>query len=337
MRLHFPSCVSQRAKSPPAVPMPARYGSPSSSANSESCTGSRSPPLLLLLEKRPLPPLRFHPYPAILAVRELFGRSLTATIFLSECCLMQKRSPTAGAVRDGYLVYEQQGQQVVVLLDTPSWYTWLETATSFTFTGDEGTFTAHKAAAGNRRGGWYWRAYRRKRGRLSRCYLGVSPNLTLSNLREAARRLATDAERTRSEKADKAAPPVSHVPVLVAGVDADRDPPDQHYAPAPAGAAYCAPTPARAPGAGPARAVDARLGSCWLWQDHPAGSLGGHDHAAGGLAFLRREGKRPGALAFRAHRCSGAPRRAPGHRGRDRSAVASRRTRTGPDPSPQRS
>lgn len=131
---------------------------------------------------------------------------------------MQKRSPTVGTVRNGYLVYEQQGQYVVVLLDTPSWYTWLETATRFTFTCDEGTFTAHKAPAGNRRGGWYWRAYRRKRGRLSRCYLGVSTNLTLSNLREAARRLATEAESTGSGKADEDAPPVSHVPSLLRGL-----------------------------------------------------------------------------------------------------------------------
>jgi LuxR family maltose regulon positive regulatory protein len=86
---------------------------------------------------------------------------------------MEKVSSTAGAVCNGCLVYEQQGQNVVVLVDTPSWYAWLETATTFTFTCEEGTFTAHKARAGNRRGGWYWRAYRRKRGRLSRCYLGV--------------------------------------------------------------------------------------------------------------------------------------------------------------------
>ena len=103
---------------------------------------------------------------------------------------MQKRSSTIGTVRNGCLVYEQQGQHVVVLLDTPSWYAWLETATAFTFTCDEGSFTAHKAGAGNRRGGWYWRAYRRKRGRLSRCYLGISANVTLSKLHEAARRLA---------------------------------------------------------------------------------------------------------------------------------------------------
>ena len=131
---------------------------------------------------------------------------------------MQKRSSTTGIIRDGCLVYEQQGQHVVVLLDTPAWYTWLETATTFTFTSDEGTFTAHKAPAGNRRGGWYWRAYRRKRGRLSRCYLGVSANLTLSNLREVARRLAIDAERAGSEKAEEDVHSVSHVPSSLRGL-----------------------------------------------------------------------------------------------------------------------
>lgn len=109
---------------------------------------------------------------------------------------MEKIPPTAGAVCNGCLVYEQQDQNVVVLVDTPSWYVWLETATSFTFTCEEGTFTAHKARAGNRRGGWYWRAYRRRRGQLSRCYLGVSSNLTFAKLREVARRLAGEAEDT---------------------------------------------------------------------------------------------------------------------------------------------
>jgi LuxR family transcriptional regulator, maltose regulon positive regulatory protein len=109
---------------------------------------------------------------------------------------MEKASSTVGAVCNGCLVYEQQDQHMVVLVDTPSWYAWLETATTFSFTCEQGTFTAHKARAGNRRGGWYWRAYRRKRGQLSRCYLGVSTNLTLAKLREAARRLAEDAEDT---------------------------------------------------------------------------------------------------------------------------------------------
>ena len=127
---------------------------------------------------------------------------------------MEKVSSTAGAVCNGCLVYNRQGQNMVVLVDTPSWYAWLETATTFTFTCEQGTFTAHKARAGNRRGGWYWRAYRRKRGRLSRCYLGVSTNLTFANLREAAGRLAGDAEDMGSLQADEGTPPFVHVPFV---------------------------------------------------------------------------------------------------------------------------
>jgi len=97
-------------------------------------------------------------------------------------------------------VYEHDGQQVTVTVDTPSWYTWLETATAFTFVCEEGRFTAHKVRAGNRRGGWYWRAYRRQHGRLSRCYLGVSANLTLLCLDETARRLAARAEGASTRK-----------------------------------------------------------------------------------------------------------------------------------------
>ncbi len=125
---------------------------------------------------------------------------------------MQKPSTTVGTVQNGCLMYEQQGQRVVVLLDTPAWFAWLATANSFTFTCDEGTFTAHNASAGNRRGGWYWRAYRRKRGRLSRSYLGISSNLTLAKLCEAARRLATESESTQSHCADEALQPPTLAP-----------------------------------------------------------------------------------------------------------------------------
>ena len=126
---------------------------------------------------------------------------------------MEKASLTIGAVCNGCLVYEQQGQHMIVLVDTPSWYAWLETATTFSFTCEEGTFTAHKARAGNRRGGWYWRAYRRKRGRLSRCYLGVSTNLTLAKLCEVARCLAADGESTGSSQTGEDTPPLVPVPL----------------------------------------------------------------------------------------------------------------------------
>ena len=113
---------------------------------------------------------------------------------------IEKLSSTIEIVQNGTLVYEQQGLQVKVTVGTPSWYAWLETARTFRFTSEVGTFTAHKARAGNQRGGWYWRAYRRQHGKLSRYYLGVSANLTLPNLREAARRLAARSEGTSTRK-----------------------------------------------------------------------------------------------------------------------------------------
>ncbi len=131
---------------------------------------------------------------------------------------MQKPSTTVGTVQNGCLMYEQQGQRVVVLLDTPAWFAWLETATSFTFTCDEGTLTAHNASAGNRRGGWYWRAYRRKRGRLVRSYLGISSNVTFAKLREAARRLAAEPEGSGSGIAGEDPPPLPPVPGMLQGV-----------------------------------------------------------------------------------------------------------------------
>jgi LuxR family transcriptional regulator, maltose regulon positive regulatory protein len=114
---------------------------------------------------------------------------------------MEKPLATIGTVENGTLVFVDQGQQVMVTVGTISWYEWLETATTFTFVCEEGTFTAHKARAGNRRGGWYWRAYRCQQGRIFRCYLGVSANLTLSRLREAASRLVVRSEGTASRNA----------------------------------------------------------------------------------------------------------------------------------------
>lgn len=111
-----------------------------------------------------------------------------------ERSIIKKLSETIGVVQNGVLVYASQGQTVTIPVETPSWYAWLETATTFTFTDEEDTFTARKMRAGNRRGGWYWRAYRRKFGRLSSHYLGICANVTLPRLREAARQLAIRSE-----------------------------------------------------------------------------------------------------------------------------------------------
>jgi LuxR family maltose regulon positive regulatory protein len=128
---------------------------------------------------------------------------------------MEKPKASIGGVANGILVYEHQGQQVAMAVGTPSWYAWLETATTFTFVGVEGTFTAHKARAGNRRGGWYWRAARFQHGRAFRCYLGVSSNLTLFCLQEAARRLtmlASDESRRKTVESGRQKKRISSSP-----------------------------------------------------------------------------------------------------------------------------
>ena len=69
---------------------------------------------------------------------------------------MAKNIPT---VTGNILLCQEQGHEQVVFVGTPDWYTWLRTARAFTFRASSAHFTARKEQAGNRRGGWYWKAY----------------------------------------------------------------------------------------------------------------------------------------------------------------------------------
>jgi predicted ATPase/DNA-binding CsgD family transcriptional regulator len=104
-------------------------------------------------------------------------------------------------VQDDTLTYQRDGQAQTVVVGTPAWYAWLQTATTFAFTNDRGTFTARREQAGNKRGGWYWRAYRQREGKLHRVYLGKSEELTLARLRAVAATLAGQDEVSRDERA----------------------------------------------------------------------------------------------------------------------------------------
>src|SRR5262249_4658405 len=80
------------------------------------------------------------------------------------------------------------------IVGTPAWYAWLNTATTFAFRSEVGTFTARREQAGHKRGGWYWRAYRKREGQLHRIYLGTGEKATLERLRTVA--AALDAPHT---------------------------------------------------------------------------------------------------------------------------------------------
>src|SRR6266568_1318272 len=96
------------------------------------------------------------------------------------------------------LTYQQSGQPTHVLVGTTEWYAWLRSASTFRFHSEQGTITARKERAGSRRGGEYWKAYRRHHGKLYRVYVGKSEELTLERLKSVAVVLASKGEGARS-------------------------------------------------------------------------------------------------------------------------------------------
>ena len=105
------------------------------------------------------------------------------------------------------LVYRQDGQEQVLTVDTAAWFAWLETASTFSFVSEEGRFTARREQAGHKRGGWYWKAYRKQHGKLSSRYLGKSETITLARLQTVAQALADALVETAPDTdADEARP-----------------------------------------------------------------------------------------------------------------------------------
>src|SRR5437879_13741665 len=104
-------------------------------------------------------------------------------------------------VRDTLLVDRREEHEQMLTVGTPEWYAWLTQAEAFAFTSPSGTFTARKEQAGNRRGGWYWKAYRKAGGKLASAYLGKSERVTLERLRAVAAKLAGEVQPLSSEVA----------------------------------------------------------------------------------------------------------------------------------------
>jgi len=96
---------------------------------------------------------------------------------------MARKTPL---IHNDQLVYQQNGLARALTVGTPAWYAWLLTNSTFAFHGAAGSFTARKEQAGNQRGSWYWKAYRKQHGRLFSTYLGKSQALTIERLRSAA-------------------------------------------------------------------------------------------------------------------------------------------------------
>jgi len=113
---------------------------------------------------------------------------------------------TPPSIQGDLLTYQLDGQSVQVTVGAASWYSWLEAASTFTFRSEHGTFTARKEQASNRSGGMYWRAYRKRHGKLYSVYLGKSKELTLERLKAVAAMMASQRPPEVNVQANVAVP-----------------------------------------------------------------------------------------------------------------------------------
>lgn len=85
-------------------------------------------------------------------------------------------------IKDGILTYHRDGQTSQLVVDSTAWYAWLQTAFTFTFCSEYGTFTVHKERTDKPRRGLYWSTYHTHNGMVRRVNLGPSKKVTLHQL-----------------------------------------------------------------------------------------------------------------------------------------------------------
>ncbi|TAK31117.1 MAG: helix-turn-helix transcriptional regulator [Chloroflexota bacterium] len=123
-------------------------------------------------------------------------------------------APRDPEVQGDTLVCYEGDQRLLITVGTPDWYAWLSRATSFSFVGDQGRFTAYQER--RERGECYWKAYCRRAGKLHRVYLGKAEHLSVTRLNEAAADLAI---RAASQAAQAPSPDQKKDQTATAGLN----------------------------------------------------------------------------------------------------------------------
>src|SRR5262249_48742074 len=116
----------------------------------------------------------------------------------------RRMARTTALVRQDMLVWRDVSSEHTITVGTPEWHAWLDRSTAFAYEGVFGTCTAHKERF--QRGGWYWRAYKTREGKLWRAYLGKSEDIQPARLEAVARKLAGNPE------AHDGIPAIRHAP-----------------------------------------------------------------------------------------------------------------------------
>lgn len=93
------------------------------------------------------------------------------------------------------------GQKRPILLDSPAWFNWLETATRFSYSTRWPGYrlTVRKEKRGN---GHYWFAYLKNNRKLHNCYVGKSAALTAARLESVAAYLLHQSRLPYAQKED---------------------------------------------------------------------------------------------------------------------------------------
>jgi len=115
---------------------------------------------------------------------------------------MSNENQTTALVAGETLIYQRDGQTYQLGIGTSAWYVWLETAMTFRVRSPFGAFTVRRERAGNQRGDWYWRAYRKRGGTLHRVYVGKADEMTLERLNAVAKQLFGQGEEEVRSEAD---------------------------------------------------------------------------------------------------------------------------------------
>ena len=100
---------------------------------------------------------------------------------------MERITPS---VNTNILSYQLDAESFTVRVGSQQWWEWLtgEHTTTFRYVDTVGSFTARRE---QKRGGWYWYAYRKREGRLHKAYLGKPLELTPERLANVSATLAT--------------------------------------------------------------------------------------------------------------------------------------------------
>jgi predicted ATPase/DNA-binding CsgD family transcriptional regulator len=123
---------------------------------------------------------------------------------------MSKQDQSTALVVGETLSYQRDGEDYQLPVGTADWYAWLQTATLFRVRSPFGTFTMRREQPSQKHGAWYWRAYRKRDGKLHRVYVGKVEEVTPERLHAVARQLFGEGEQqgnTQAQWTHRATPP----------------------------------------------------------------------------------------------------------------------------------